>query len=273
MRITPGASFGVVARAVNSKHKAIARCVKERKRKSFSRNATKLREEEVMRQLSSNEKISAPIPAVLLSNEQWEAQKDVSMVLNYDGAVKDNKENCWRPKWDVAWKGGRFSASEGSLVFDVDSMGLDQQPQDRIPFFRSVVIEGSPLPSSSGKIVLATWGTANFDEDDIGGDEAPVYTSDILESVGLDKKSITPLNGKRHHGSCGFHFGYGSVASYGSLKSRTEGNSVCVFAGNNKHEPTLARSVAIGTRCIDGKLQQYSRKQCYNKGHYYDSLC
>lgn len=257
MKITPGASFGVAAKPVNSKYEVFARRQRERKAKSFSRNATKLREEEVMRQLSSDEKMNAPIPAVVLSSEQWDVQKDASLVLKYDGAVKDNKENCWRPKWDVTWTGGKYSASEGSLVFDADSLGLSQQSEDRVLFFRDVVVEGGRLSSSNDKVVLATWGTAKFDEDNnVDDDESPVYTAAFLKSVGLDKNSITPVNGKRHHGSCGFHFGYGSVASYGSLKNRPEGNSVCAFAGNNRHAPTLARSVAIGARCVDRKFNR-----------------
>jgi hypothetical protein len=254
MKITPGASFGVAAKTVRGKNDCIARQQMEKRCKSFTRNVTKLREEDMMKQLIGAEKIIPPTPAVVLSREQWNAQKDISIVLKYDGALKDKTEGCWCPKWQVMWKGENYTTQEGSLVFDADSAGLHLDRKDRAPFFRDVVMEGGSLPNSNPLVVLATWTTASPEHEDNDTDESPVYTSALLNSIGVDKHSILPVDGKKHHGSCGLHYAYGSVASYGSLKNRTEGNSVCIFAGNNKHEHTLARSVAIGARSIDRKF-------------------
>lgn len=258
MKIIPGASFGVASKATSIKHRKhgeIAKNQKEKKSKNFTRDATRAREEVLMQQLSSDKKMTPPTPAVVLSSEQWKAQRHVSMLLKYDGAMKDNTEDCWLPKWEVMWRGDNYSTREGSLVFDADSMGLNQESRYRVPFFRDVVIEGGPIEYSNAMIVLAKWTSANLDEDDSGFfDESPLYTASLLKSIGLNKKSITPVNGKRHHGSCGFHFGYGSVSSYGSLKNRAQGNSVCAYAGNNKHEPTIAQSVTLGARCVNRKF-------------------
>ena len=231
----------------------------KKKRASAKKNANARARRKIHRRYKAlllKDNSSQPHPLVVLSDEQCEYIRHFALEVALEAVVKRAGEQFLRFTWRKVKQGDSYcTKTKGCILLRTESL-FDENISGGSHLKRSAfAFAESPRGKGGGIALLAIWNNTPHSRPE------PFTTAMLTELVQV-KNPIFSNKENKHYGSRGQYYGFGSRASFGSLRTCPLQSSVGQYARkypnseanvmlDDKLKAFVSRSVEQGCKTID----------------------